>query len=253
MVLPGSIGIITGASEGIGASCARLLKQLGVRVSLNALPSPQFADRESDSEIVTAGDITDKDVRARIVQRTLQKFGRIDFLVSNVGVGQYGYPSEVDTEISKRMFDVNVFAPLALSQLVIPVMKEQKSGVIVSVGSVGGKVSLPWAVMYCSTKWAMHCIDDSMRRELKGAGIHVVKICPGIVSTKFRERVLAGTAPVRVERIRRVVTPDQVAAAIVRGIQQRKRTVYVPKIGFAFVALETIAPWAMDLYLRGKM
>lgn len=253
MALSGSVGIVTGASDGIGASCARLLKRLGVRVSLNALPSPEFSDGESDSEIVTAGDITDKDVRARIVERTLQAFGRIDFLVNNVGVGQYGYPSEVDTEISKRMFDINVFAPLALSQLVIPVMKRQKSGVIVNVGSVGGKVSLPWAVMYCSTKWALHCIDDSMRRELKGTGVHVVKICPGIVATSFREHVLAGSAPGPVKDIRRVVTADQVAAGIVRGIEQRKRTVYVPRIGFVFTSLEAIAPWAMDLYLRGKM
>lgn len=224
-----------------------------MRVSLNGLSSPEFVDRESDSEIVTAGDITDKDVRARIVERTLQRFGRIDFLVNNVGVGQYGYPSEVDTEISKRMFDVNVFAPLALSQLAIPVMRKQKSGVIVNVGSVGGKVSLPWAVMYSSTKWALHCIDDSLRRELHGTGIHVVKMCPGIVATNFREHVLAGSAPGPVEDIRRVVTPDQVAAGVVRGIERRKRTVYVPKIGLAFTLMESVAPWAMDIYLRGKM
>jgi short-subunit dehydrogenase len=220
---------------------------------LNALPSPAFPDQVSDSEIVTPGDITDPAVRERLVGRTIEAFGRVDFLVNNVGVGQYGYPTQVDTEISKRMFDINVFAPLALTQLVIPVMRKQKSGVIVNIGSVGGKVSLPWAVMYCSTKWALHCIDDSLRRELDGSGIRVVKVCPGIVETKFREHVLAGSAPTQVENIRRVVTPDQVADGIVRGIEKNKRIVYVPKIGRAFTSLETLAPWAMDLYLRRKM
>jgi short-subunit dehydrogenase len=252
MVWANSVGIVTGASEGIGAACVRAFKQLRVRVSLNALASPHFVDRESDDEVITTGDITNESVRSRIVERTLRAFGRIDFLVNNVGVGQYGYPTEVDTEISKRMYDINVFAPLALTQLAIPVMQRQKSGVIVNMGSVGGKVSLPWAVMYCSTKWAVHCIDDSLRRELRGTGIHVVKICPGIVDTKFRENVLAGAAPRAVAEIRRVVTADQVAAGVVRGIERKKRTVYVPKIGFAFTALEALAPWAMDLYLRGK-
>jgi len=253
MIWTNLVAIVTGASDGIGASCALRLKQLGARVSLTGLASPEFVNRESESEIVTAGDITDSEVRSQIVQRTLNAFGRIDLLINNVGVGQYGYPSEVDTEISKRMFDVNVFAPLALSQLVIPVMRKQKSGIIVNIGSVGGKVSLPWAVMYCATKWALHCIDDSLRRELHGTGIHVVKVCPGIVATKFRDHVLAGSAPGPVEDIRRVVTPDQVAAAIVSGIERRKRTVYVPKIGRGFTMLEAVAPWAMDLYLRGKM
>ena len=107
--------------------------------------------------------------------------------------------------------------------------------------------------MYCSSKWAMHCIDDSLRRELRGSGIHVVKVCPGIVATKFREHVLAGRAPGAVEEIRRVVTPDEVARAIVRGMERKKQTVYVPRIGFAFTSLELLAPGLMDRYLREKM
>src|SRR5205085_1400110 len=176
---------------------------------------------------------------------------RIDVLINNAGVGQYGWPSEVDTEISKRMFDVNVFSALALTQLVIPLMRQRKSGVIVNIGSVGGKVSLPWAVMYCATKWALHCIDDSLRRELREDGISVVKVCPGIVDTKFRDHVLAGKAPDRVEAIRRVVSPDQVAAGVIRGIARKQRTVYVPKPGWAVTTMEAVAAWAMDVYVRG--
>ena len=73
----------------------------------------------------------------------MNAFGHIDFLINNVGVGLYGYPTEVDTDMAKRLFDINVFAPLALTQLVIPHMREQSSGFVVNVGSVGGKVSLP--------------------------------------------------------------------------------------------------------------
>src|SRR5690242_7574851 len=170
--------LVTGASQGIGASCAKLLAQRGAMLSLTALDEAAdgFCDNRSDFKVITAGDITSAATRRAAVERTLDHFGRIDVLINNAGVGQYGYPTEVDTEISKRMFDVNVFSALALTQLVVPHMRSQRSGTIVNIGSVGGKVSLPWAVMYCATKWALHCVDDSLRRELKGSGIHVMKV-----------------------------------------------------------------------------
>jgi short-subunit dehydrogenase len=246
------IVLITGASEGIGASCAKLIGQRGARLSLTALLDETFQREESDSRLVTPGDLTSAAIRAEVVERTIARFGRIDVLINNAGVGQYGFPTEVDTEMSKRIFDVNVFSALALTQLVVPHMRANKSGTIVNIGSVGGKVSLPWAVMYCATKWALHCVDDSLHRELMGTGIRVMKVCPGIVDTKFRDHVLAGTAPGRVEDIRRVVSPDQVAEAVIKGIERGKRTVYVPKIGFLFTSLDFFAPRVMDWYLRGK-
>lgn len=244
--------LITGASEGIGASCAKLIGQRGAKLSLTALPGEGFKSEDSDSRIVVPGDITSAAVRAEIVERTIGRFGRIDVLINNAGVGQYGYPTEVDTEISKRMFDVNFFSALALTQLVVPHMRTRKSGTIVNIGSVGGKVSLPWAVMYCATKWALHCVDDSLHRELQGTGIRVMKVCPGIVDTRFRDHVLAGTAPGRVEDIHRVVSTDQVASAVMKGVERGKRIVFIPKIGSLFASLDFFAPRVMDWYLRGK-
>ncbi len=244
--------LITGASDGIGASCARLFAARGAKIAVTGLSNAGFAETGSATRLVVEGDITSAETRTAVVEQTLARFGRIDVLVNNAGVGQYGYPSEVDTEISKRMFDVNVFSALALAQLVIPQMKAQHSGAIVNIGSVGGKVGLPWAVMYCATKWALHCVSDSLRRELAGSGIHVMKVCPGIVDTKFREHVLAGAAPQNVENIRRVVSPDQVAASLIRGLERGKKTVFVPKIGFIFTSLDVVAPRVMDWYLKGK-
>ncbi len=244
--------LITGASQGIGAACARLFGQRGALLSLTSLPGQGLADSTGARQVNTTGDITEPETRNAVVKRTLDAFGRVDVLINNAGVGQYGYPTEVDTEISKRMFDVNVFSVLALTQLVVPGMRSRKSGVVVNIGSVGGEVSLPWAVMYCATKWALHCIDDSLRRELKGDGIRVMKVCPGIVETQFREHVLAGAAPGRVEDIRRTVHPDQIAQGVLKGIERGKTKVYVPKIGFAFTSLDFFAPAVMDWYLRRK-
>ncbi len=81
-------------------------------------------------------------------------------------------------------------------------------------------------------------------------GIHVMKVCPGVVATNFRDHVLQGKAPEKVQGIQRTVTPEQVAEAIVMGIRRKRRTVYVPKIGRFFAMLEAISSRCMDFYLR---
>jgi len=130
-------------------------------------------------------------------------------------------------------------------------MRTQHGGTIVNIGSVVGRVSLPWSVMYCASKFATHAVNDSLRRELQGEGIRVMKVCPGIVNTRFRENVLAGKAPGPVADIRRVVSPDQVAQAIRKGLKSGAHTVYVPALAArAFMALESISPRLMDWYVR---
>ena len=92
----GKVVLITGASDGIGASCARLFGQRGARLALTGLPGENFHDADYDSALVVPGDITSQKTRTEVVNRTIERFGRIDILINNAGVGQYGYPSEVD-------------------------------------------------------------------------------------------------------------------------------------------------------------
>jgi NAD(P)-dependent dehydrogenase (short-subunit alcohol dehydrogenase family) len=244
--------LITGGSEGIGAACVHRFAGLGWSVAVLALPSDGLDGLAGPSVLPIPGDICDDCARREAVKKTIARFGAIDILVNNAGVGLYAPPSTVSIPLSKRVFDVNVFAPLALAQLVIPIMRRQGHGTIVNLGSVGGRASLPWAVSYCASKFALHAIDDSLRRELRRDGIHVMKVCPGIVATKFRDNVLGGVAPAGVSAIQRVVTPQEVAAAIVRGIQRKDRTVYVPWIARLFTALEIFAPRVMDWYVSKK-
>jgi short-subunit dehydrogenase len=242
--------LITGASQGIGAACARLFQKEGAKVSLLALPEAGFENGDED-RLISAGDITDDAFRRSAVQNTIDRFGRIDVLINNAAVGLYAAPSLVDIQLARRLFDVNVFSALALTQLVIPHMRAQRGGTIVNIGSVGGRVSLPWAVMYCASKFATHAVNDSLRRELQGEGIRVMKVCPGIVDTKFRDSVLSGKAPRPVENISRIVSPDQVAQALLKGLKTSAQTVYVPALlARAFMALESISPRLMDWYVR---
>lgn len=124
-------------------------------------------------------------------------------------------------------------------------MRSCRTGVIVNVGSAGGRVALPWAAMYCASKFAVHAINDSLHRELRGDGIVVAKVCPRIVDTKFRDHVLAGLPPGPVADIRRVISADSVARAIIHGIEAGSQTISVPPIARAFMALESVSSRVM--------
>jgi NAD(P)-dependent dehydrogenase (short-subunit alcohol dehydrogenase family) len=244
------VALITGASGGIGAACVRHFLNAGWRISATALPSPDL-DRLSERDVFAIpGNVTSDHSRRKIVEQTLAHYGRIDVLVNNAGIGLYGLPSSVPVDLTVRLFEVNVFAPLAMAQLVIPVMRRLGSGTIVNLGSVGGYVSLPWAAAYSASKFALHALNDALRRELRRDRIHVMNISPGIVDTAFRTNVLGGVAPPRVAGIRRTVSPEAVAKGILDGIENRRRTVYVPKIGRLFRLIELFSPCVMDWYTQ---
>src|SRR5581483_1089572 len=96
---------------------------------------------------------------------------------------------------------------------------------------------------------ALHSIHDALRRQLRGTGVRLMKVVPGIVDTDFRSHVLAGAPPPSVRQIRRIVSADPVADAVLQGVRKRRKTVYVPRSGALFTLLGTVAPALMDLYL----
>jgi short-subunit dehydrogenase len=242
------VALITGASGGIGSALVQEFLNAGWRVSATALPGTDLDRLAGPNVSIVPGDITSENVRRDIVEQTLARFRKIDVLVNNAGVGLYTPPTAVPQDLMRRLFDVNVFAALALTQAVIPSMRRLGSGSIVNIGSVAAFSSLPWAAAYSASKSALHSFNDALRRELRKDGIRVIKICPGIVDTPFRSNVLGGVAPAKVASIQRVVTPQAVAAAILRGIENRSRTVYVPEIGRLFRLVEFVSPGLMDWY-----
>ena len=252
MQINGSVVLISGASEGIGCACAAALRRRGANISACALPGSTWELAVDDGIQRFEGDITDGAFRQSWIDATLERSGRIDGLINNAGVGLYAPPTKAPLDEVRRLFDVNVFAALALAQLVAPVLRRNRAGFIVNIGSVGGKVSLPWAAMYCASKFSLHAISDSLRRELSTDGIHVMKVCPGIVETRFRDHVLSGLAPDPVSDIRRTVSPARVAEEIVRGIERGSRTVYVPRLGKLFTSLDELSSRTMDWYIARK-
>ena len=130
-------------------------------------------------------DITLDDDRKRLVRETMAAHGRIDGLVNNAGFGQRGPVELVPVEKVRQNFETNLFSLIALTQLVIPVMREQRAGRIVNVGSVAGKIARPFSSVYDATKHALEAITDGLRGEMSLFGVQVVLIEPGYILTEF--------------------------------------------------------------------
>ena len=243
MQIKDSVVLITGASQGIGAACSRAFEQRGAHLSIVARDPQKLAIAGGPQTLRTTGDITRDEVRQNVVARTIERFGRIDILINNAGMGLYSAASNAPMDDARALFELNLFAPLALAQLVVAGMKEHRRGSIVNVSSIAGKVTLPWFTLYSVSKFALGSLTDGLRMELKPYGIHAMTVWPGYVKTDFQAHAL-GTRPPEVVRKGKqfAITAEECAEAIARGVERDAHNVVVPRIGWILVALNRLLP-----------
>ncbi len=250
MDLQGKTVLITGASEGIGAACVEAFRKRGARISVVARSREKLERIAGTDGAVTAGDLTDPEVRGACIKATLEKFGSIDVLVNNAGIGLYTPSWRAKLDDIRHLMELNFFVPIAMVQLVVPHMARQGGGVIVNVGSIAGKVTLPWMTIYSASKFALGSWTDGLRLELKDKGIHTITVCPGYVKTGFQDHMLGGQVPRSIRRSKKfAITAEQCAEAIVRGVERNKRTIVTPAVGWALVAAARVAPGLLDWQL----
>jgi len=246
MRIEGKVALITGASEGIGAACAAAFRARGAKLSLTARSAEKLSAVAGADGLATPGDITLPAVRREVVERTLDRFGQIDILVNNAGRGLYCPTLEAPLEEVERLFALNLYAPLAMMQLVAPHLGG-RGGTIVNVGSIGGRVTLPWLTVYSASKYALGSLTDGLRMELAGTGIHTMTVCPGYVKTGFQAHAAGGRPPDGVVAAKSfAITPERCARDIVRGVERGARTVVTPWAGWIFIALERMLPGVVD-------
>jgi short-subunit dehydrogenase len=251
MRIQGQVALITGASQGIGAACAKVLATRGARLALNARSREKLEEAMPPGALPVPGDLMKTDDRRSIVEKTVAHYGRIDILLNNAGIGLYAPAWRTDLQNARHMFELNFFAALEMTQLVVPLMRSQRSGMIVNVGSIAGKMTLPWFTLYSASKYAIGSLSDGLRMELKADGIHVMLVCPGYVKTGFQQHVLTGSTPPAIDRNRRfAITAERCAEDIAGGIERDARTVVTPRIGWALIALERLFPSIVDSRLE---
>jgi len=250
MRIRGKVVLITGASEGIGAACAAAFRRRGARLSLIARDEARLRSVGGADALVTAGDLTLMETREAAVARTLERFGAIDILINNAGMGLYTPAWSAPVDDARRLFDLNFFAPLAMIQLAAPHMRRQGSGMIVNISSVAGRVVLPWLTLYSASKSALGALTDGLRMELKKDGIHTLTVCPGYVRTDFQKHSLGGQPPPKIARSKQLaINAAECAEAIARGVERGARTVMAPRSGWLIVLARSLFPSLVDSQL----
>jgi short-subunit dehydrogenase len=251
MDLAGKVILITGASRGIGAATAAALRTRGVKLALTARSEPALRETAGPEDFWAAGDLCAEEFRAALVQRTLERWGRIDVLINNAGAGLYAPTWDAPPGLVRQLFELNWFAPLDLARRVIPLMRARRSGVIVNVSSIAGQIPLPWFTLYSASKAALLSLSDGLRMELAGSGVRVMAVCPGYVATGFQQHALGGVPPARLVSGKRfAVSAEQCAGALVRGLERDARLVVTPSLGRWLVGLYRLAPRLVEARLR---
>lgn len=179
------VAIVTGASSGMGESTANELHHKGYKVYGVARRIEKMKGLEEKGMGILSMDLTDEESIKKGVDTILEKEGRIDVLINNAGYGSYGAVEDVPIEEAKRQFEVNLFGMARITQLVLPAMRKQKSGRIVNISSMGGKVYTPLGAWYHATKHAVEGWSDCLRLETKEFGIDVVVVEPGGIKTDW--------------------------------------------------------------------
>lgn len=194
MELKDSVIVITGASSGIGAATARAASLAGARVVLAARREDRVIQlaSELDRAIGVRCDVTDQAGIESLVQTALESFGRIDVLINNAGQGLQATTEQIALDDFRALLELNLVAPLALMQAVLPTMRQQGGGSIINISSGTTFGDVPGTGGYVASKIALERLSAIARNELEGTGITVSTMIPFVTSTEFLSSIRAG-------------------------------------------------------------
>lgn len=253
------VALVTGASAGIGKSIVRRLLNDGWRVYGAARRLDKMADIQSEGAKVLSLDVSSGESMRAVVDSLLAAEGRIDALVNNAGYGSYGAIEDVPLSEARRQFEVNVFGLMRLTQLVLPTMRESRSGTIVNISSMGGRIWMPIGGWYHATKHAVEALSDALRLETRPFGIRVVVVQPGSIKSEWggiaADNLLKHSKDTAykalVEPMARglrtppfAAPPDVVARAVSKAVNSRKprRRYATPMDAKLFIFLRWLLP-----------
>jgi NAD(P)-dependent dehydrogenase (short-subunit alcohol dehydrogenase family) len=183
------VWFITGASKGLGLTLAKQLLNQGEQVaatSRNIDELNKAVDANNDNFLPLSVDISNEDSVSEAIEAVIAKFGKIDVVVNNAGYGLTGAVEELTDAESRANFEVNVFGSLNVIRKAMPFLRQQGSGHIINIASIGGFTgAFAGFGIYCATKFAVHGFSESLREEVKGFGVKVTVVSPGYFRTNF--------------------------------------------------------------------
>lgn len=254
--LENSVAIITGASSGIGRETAILFAQKKAKVTLAARRENRLEEvagiinRLEGEALIMPTDVSDQTQVERMIEKTLERFGRIDILVNNAGFGQLASIEETSPDDMREIMGVNLMGTFYATKAVLPQMRKQGSGHIINISSVAGKRGFPFLGAYSATKFAMNAISEAMRIELTETGIDVSLVYPVTTTTEFFD-VIKSRAGRRFESPKMFTqSAYQVADAIVKCAENPKPEVLPFPLARLLILMNAAIPGVLDFFLR---
>ena len=195
MTFEGQVTVVTGASTGVGLAVAKRFAQSGSHIVLAARTADDLRDAQAEVQELGADvlavptDVSDREQCFALIEQTMERFGRVDVLVNNAGIGLYKPVEDVLPEDLDRTLAVNFRGAMYCAQAAYNQMRERGSGHIINVASIAGKTGLPGESAYNASKFAMVGFGQSLKKEAIHHGVRVDNVCPGGIDTPFWEKV----------------------------------------------------------------
>jgi short-subunit dehydrogenase len=246
--------IVTGASYGIGEAIAREFARNGSKVVLAARSEIRLSDivkelkMENHEAIFVKTDVTIESDCKRLIEKTVEKYGKINILVNNAGISMRASFLDVDLKVLRRLMEVNFWGTVYCTKYALPYILEQK-GSLVAVSSVAGFHGLPGRTGYSASKFAIHGFLETIRIENLKKGLHVMIIAPGFTTTEIRKRALTANGEEQGESPRdehKLMPPEYVAKWVLKGIRKKKRNKLITIDGKLTALFQRILPALVD-------
>lgn len=240
------VWFVTGSSKGFGREFVLAALERGDKVAATARNTDTLSDlveEYGDAVLPIRLDVTDRDQVFAAVKAAHETFGRLDVVINNAGYGLFGAVEEITDQQLRDQLDVNLFGVLHVTQAVLPILREQGSGHIIQISSIGGLVAFPNLGGYHASKWALEALSDSLAQEVAGFGIKVTLVEPGGFDTDWStaSAVVADAQP-------------QYAPLHAGMAAQRANTVQPKPVGFGAAILKVVdAETAPRRVLFGEM
>src|SRR5947209_1724122 len=226
----GAVAVITGGASGIGLATARALYARGAQVILGDVNSQGLQQAEQEIRqlrpergthvLGVLTDVTNESQVQALMQQAIEKYGRIDLVVTCAGIGGGGPIDMFPASQMQKMMNINFMGTYHCVQAALPAMRQQGSGHFVLLSSVAGKSATPFLSAYCATKWAVRGFSYALRTELHGSGIGITTVYPAWVDTPMVQREPSSSELFNIEVL---LTPDQVATEILQAVTEDRR------------------------------
>jgi short-subunit dehydrogenase len=231
--------IVTGGTSGIGKAIAVAFARKGARVVISGRNGANLEQAEKELKQITPdilavqGDVCHENDCVRLINETLNRFGRIDILVNNAGVSMRALFTELDLNVLRTLMDINFWGTVYCTKYAMSSLLKSK-GTVVGISSIAGIKGLPGRTGYSASKFAMQGFLEALRIENLKKGLHVLICCPGFTASNIRNTALAKDGSAQGESPRdeeKMMQPEEVAEALIRAIEKRKRSLILTRQG----------------------